>query len=151
MLDFVFNNTTDAKEFRKDFFRSILKVGIKEMNLKEGNIEVSLNLVNETKIRELNKKYRNKDEVTDVLSFPMLNQGDALQAWQGIVLTLGDIFLCLSIAKKEAKRENISMERKLTQLTVHGFLHLLGYGHELSKKDAKKMFRLENKILSKIY
>ena len=54
------------------------------------------------------------------------------------------------IAKKEAKRENIDTKEKLAQLTVHGFLHLLGYDHEKSKKDSKKMFDLENKILNSI-
>ncbi|MBI2065185.1 MAG: rRNA maturation RNase YbeY, partial [Candidatus Yanofskybacteria bacterium] len=51
---------------------------------------------------------------------------------------------------REAKRENISIERKLAQLTVHGFLHLQGYDHELSENSARKMFKLERKILSKI-
>ena len=63
---------------------------------------------------------------------------------------IGDIFVCLSIAKKEAKREDIDIKEKLMQLAVHGFLHLSGYDHERSEKDAKKMLELERSILDKI-
>lgn len=96
-------------------------------------------------MRELNKKYRNKDKVTDVLSFPMVEESEKLET-----LDLGDIFICLSFAKNEAKSENISIEEKLAQLTVHGFLHLIGYDHEKSKKEEIKMFGLENKILNNL-
>lgn len=92
----------------------------------------------------MNKKHRKKDKPTDVLSFPL---GDGN----------GDIFICLSIAKKEAKRENISIEAKLAQLTVHGFLHLLGHDHPDDgvsgprlKRRGEIMLKLEEQILSNL-
>lgn len=136
MIDLVFCNSISDHSFSKSFFAKILRVAVKELKLK-GRISVSVNLVGETKMRELNKKYRRKDEPTDVLSFPL---GDGS----------GDIFVCLSIAKKEAKRENVSIEKKLTQLTVHGFLHLLGYDHENSKASAREMFKIEKIILNNL-
>lgn len=146
-VDLVFKNWTSPrprrgkaeggqKAPRGKFFKNIIEKGCDILKLKE-NLELSVNIVAEAKMKSLNKKYRNKDKPTDVLSFPMLNGN-------------GDIFICLSIAKKEAKRENISVEAKLAQLTVHGFLHLQGYDHENSKREAEKMFGLENKILNKV-
>lgn len=118
------------------FFKKVLNRSAKELKL-ESKLELSINLVGEAKIKELNRKYRKQDKPTDVLSFPLGDGG-------------GDIFICLSIAKSEAKRENISIEKKLAQLTVHGFLHLAGHDHERSSKDAEKMLKLENQILNKL-
>ena len=147
MLDLVFQNSTSSKEYTSKFFEKILITAIKELKLTGKKIEISINLVGNAKIKELNKKYRHKDKVTDVLSFPMAEKSFVIRH-SSFVIDLGDIFICLSFAKKEAKSENVSIERKLAQLTVHGFLHLLGYDHEKSSKDAKKMFGLQDKILN---
>ncbi len=136
ILDLVFKNWTSQKAPGQKFFKNIIEKGCDILRLKK-NLELSVNIVVGEKMKSLNKKYRNKDKPTDVLSFP-LGGGS------------GDIFICLSIAKKEAKRENISVEAKLAHLTVHGFLHLQGYDHESSKREAEKMFGLENKILNKV-
>ena len=156
MLDLVFSaeggSVSGGKNniFRKapgeKFFRMILDTGIKELKIKDKNIEVSLNLVGEAKIIELNKKYLGKNNVTDVLSFPL--EESRLQKHD--ILPLGDIFICLPFAVEESKRQNLSLEKELAWLTVHGFLHLLGYDHDKSANDKKKMLSLENKILSKL-
>jgi|SRR3989344_4458032 len=135
MIDLVFKNYTSQSVQGESFFKKILEKGYEILNLKN-KLELSVNIIGEAKIKSLNKKYRDKDKTTDVLSFP-LGGGN------------GDIFICLSIAKKQAKSENMSIEKKLAQLTVHGFLHLQGYDHEKSSTGAKNMFRLENKILEK--
>lgn len=156
MLDLVFSaeggpvsgrkNYKSPKTPGEKFFRDVLDTGIRELKIKDKNIEVSLNLVGKAKIKELNKKYRGKNEITDVLSFPLEESG--FKKYD--ILLLGDIFICLPFAVGEAKRQSISLEKELSLLTVHGFLHLLGYDHEKSAKDKKKMFTLENKILNKI-
>ena len=165
MSDVVFQNTTEDKSFGKDLFEKVIKAGIIELGLDTKNIGVSINLVGEEKIIELNKKYRDKDKVTDVLSFPMQSEGlhrpEGAKRLEGPApfdyaqgksnagaFDLGDIFICLPFAKKEAKSENIGIDRKLARLTVHGFLHLMGYDHEVSKKEETKMLSLENKILN---
>lgn len=145
MIDLVFKNSTSDKKYNSKIFEKILAVGIRELKLSNKNIEVSVNLVEDDRIKELNHKYRHKNKVTDVLSFPI----EVKPIPKANIWPIGDIFICLSFAKKEAKEENIDIDTKLAQLTVHGFLHLLGYDHERSEKDAKKMFRLENKILNK--
>ena len=164
MIDLVFKNYTSQNAPGTSFFQNILETAVRELKLKD-KVEASINLVGEAKIKELNKKYRRKDKPTDVLSFPMKSEGlhrpegakrleEPFGYAQGrsnaIAFDLGDIFICLSIAKNEAKRENITIKDKLAQLVVHGFLHLSGYNHEKSKKDANKMLSLENKILSKL-
>ena len=136
MIDLVFKNYTKQKAPRGPFFRNILERGNKTLKLRD-KLELSVNLVGEAKIKELNKKHRRKNKPTDVLSFPVGNGN-------------GDIFICLSIAKNEAKRENITIKEKLAQLTVHGFLHLQGYEHEKSKRGAEEMFQLEKQILDKL-
>lgn len=145
MLDLVFKNYISQKAPSEKFFKKILDTGIKELKIKDKKIEVSLNLVGETKIRGLNKKYRGKNKVTDVLSFPL----EELRLKKYAILPLGDIFICLPFAVKESERQKISLKKELAWLTIHGFLHLLGYDHEKSDKDAKKMFKLESKILNK--
>ncbi len=155
-MDLVFQNLTSDKRYKSNFFEKILVTGVRELKLGDRKIELSVNLVGESKIKELNKKYRRKNKVTDVLSFPMLENfefrvparlaGGSNFEFQD----LGDIFICLSFAKKQAKEENISIEKELARLTVHGFLHLLGYDHERSKKDEIEMFKLEHKILNRL-
>ena len=143
MLDLVFKNYTSQKSPGEKFFREILNTGIRELKLKDKNVEVSLNLVGEAKIRELNKKYRGKDKVTDVLSFPL--EEDKMVQYG--ILPLGDIFICFSVAETQAAEEKISIEKKLAHLTIHGLLHLSGLDHERSKNEADRMFSLEQKIL----
>jgi probable rRNA maturation factor len=149
MLELVFQNFTKDKSFKRDFFEYIISAGIDVLNMRENKTGVSVNLVGEKTIKELNIKYRAKNKVTDVLSFP-LSEKLEIGNWKLEILELGDIFICLPFAKKEAKSENIAIDRKLAQLTVHGFLHLLGYDHEGKSEVAKKMFGLETKILNKL-
>ena len=99
MLDLVFKNYTSNKAPSEKFFREVLDVGIKEIKIKEKNVEVSLNLVGEAKIKELNKKYRDKNKVTDVLSFPL----EESRLKKHDILPLGDIFICLPFVVKEFK------------------------------------------------
>lgn len=136
MLDLVFNNFTTQRAPGHVFFGKILTAAANELKIKD-DLELSVNLTTPDKIQKLNKEHRGKNKPTDVLSFPM-GGGN------------GDIFICLSIAKKDAKRENVSTNQMLARLTVHGFLHLQGYDHELGEKEAEEMFALEKKILNKL-
>lgn len=143
-IDIVFRNTTSDERFTAPFFKNIIQQVFKGLGKKSPNIEVSVSLVGEAKIRSLNRKFRKKDSVTDVLSFPLGE--DALTGYTS-VRTLGDLFICMSYARTAARREGMPIERKLQWLTVHGVLHLLGHDHERSAKEAAVMERLEQKIL----
>lgn len=149
MLDLAFNNLTTDRKHDSAFFKKIIETVTIELGLNSKQIELSINLVGEGRIKTLNKKYRGKNRTTDVLSFPLQENVSAKLATDVIIL-LGDIFICLPVAKKYAIREGVGLESKLAFLTVHGFLHLLGYDHERSEKDKKKMFALQDKILDKM-
>ena len=146
-IDLVFRNTTSDKGFNAQFFKDIIQRVFRSLGKKSPNQEISVSLVGEDKIRSLNLKFRKKDSVTDVLSFPLGE--DALTGYTS-VRTLGDLFICVSYARMTARRESMPIERKLQWLTVHGVLHLLGYDHEGSAKEAAVMERLEQKILRQL-
>jgi len=98
---------------------------------KEGDLSIAL--VGQGRIRELNKKYRGKNRATDALAFP----GDGL----------GEIVICLGEVKKNAKRFNSTFEKELARVLIHGILHLLGYDHERPGKEAKQMKEKEEYYL----
>lgn len=105
--------------------------------------EASLTLVSRPAIRELNRLYRKKTYATDVLSFgapePIVDQG-----------YLGDLVVCLPVLKEQARAEKHSPSQELDVLLVHGLLHLLGFDHEASQAEARKMRVLEEKALRKL-
>ena len=112
--------------------------------------EVSVSFVNNDEIRKLNKQYRNKDMETDVLSFPLC-EGDHLEynTNTGFVL-LGDIVISMEMAVKQAKMYGHVLEREIAFLTVHSMLHLLGYDHETSSLEQRKMREKEEAVLDKL-
>src|SRR5438046_1614460 len=111
-IDLVFRNETEDKTWGQDFFAPIVGAAAEAACLNK-DLSLSLNLIDEARSRQLNGEHRGKNQPTNVLSFPVdKDSGD-----------LGDIFICLSIAKSEAISENITIEQKLAWLTVHGFLH----------------------------
>ncbi len=110
--------------------------------------EVSVTIVDEKTIQELNKTYRNKDEVTDVLSFALL-EGDepAIESDDdGDTLVLGDIVICWQRVLSQAREYGHSVNRELAFLTAHGFFHLLGYDH-MNEADELTMFARQEEVL----
>lgn len=113
------------------------------------NAELSVNFVDEKTIQSLNLEYRGLDEPTDVISFALqeVTEGElAIQADEQMPLILGDIIISIEQAKDQAIAYNHSLERELGFLTVHGFLHLIGYDH-LTKADEEIMFNKQNQLL----
>lgn len=108
--------------------------------------EVSLVLVDDDYIQELNRDYRGIDRPTDVLSFA-LNEGEEPDVIDGPQESLlGDIIISLPTALRQAEEFNHSLERELAFLAVHGMLHLLGYDHE-EETDRQVMRQQEEHIL----
>jgi len=103
---------------------------------------LSLTLVGAAKIKALNKRYRKKDEIADVLSFPM-----NAKVGKNDIIELGDVFICPAAAEKSARGQGVSIKRELALLAVHGFLHLLGHNHQTPAQE-KKMSALQSKILA---
>lgn len=146
MADLAFNNFTTDKKCGAAFFKKVVQKTLNELELREKNVELSINLVGEGRIKALNKKYLGKNRVTDVLSFPVGGKVGIKSVDNGII-ALGDIFICLPVAKRHALKEGVSLSFELTLLAIHGLLHLLGYDHEKSEKNKKEMFKLQNNIL----
>ena len=118
--------------------------------------EFSVNLCGDKRIQSLNNNYRHKNKVTDVLSFPVYDsirqKRELHQLLKGQpLLSLGDIFICSAKTASQAKEFGISYEEEFFHLLTHGFLHLCGYDHEISPKEEKIMFSLEEKIMNLMY
>ncbi|MEK6626315.1 MAG: rRNA maturation RNase YbeY [Bdellovibrionota bacterium] len=105
------------------------------------------------RIRSLNAQYRKICKTTDVLSFPLfdtLRRGHHEHPLPS-VLALGDIYICVPVAKKQAGHFDISLEEEILHLYTHGLLHLLGFDHERSRGEEKLMQRLEDQMMDVIY
>lgn len=111
------------------------------------DVEVSLLLIDNKEIKHLNNEYRNVNESTDVLSFPMYD--DLEEALDEDYLYLGDIVISGEQAVEQAKDYGHSVEREIGYLTVHSVLHLLGYDH-IDEEDKKVMRKREEEILEKM-
>jgi probable rRNA maturation factor len=108
--------------------------------------EVSILLLDDEGITELNEQYLKKTGPTDVISFPM-HDG----AFPGVQpQLLGDIAISLETAQRQADRRGVSLHEEVTALLVHGMLHLTGYDHELSPADSRRMKAQERKVLAKV-
>lgn len=114
------------------------------------DFRISVLLCGEARIRNLNREHRAKDKVTDVLSFPAfdsLRTKKTGEAW-GSEIFLGDLAICHQRTMKQAEEFHLTYAEELIHLFVHGFLHLLGYDHEVSLREEKVMEEWEKKILS---
>ena len=127
------------------------KLYIKKKTLKLNKLKLFKNksnnytifLTNNKKMRQLNKKFRNKNKPTDVLSFPFQNKIKNTKNTY-----LGDIAISYEIVKKKSKNSNFLLE--FDKMWIHGYLHLLGYDHK-KNKEYNQMRKLENLILNKFY
>lgn len=143
-IDFVFDNEVENFEnnYEQDF-TAIIEQALKTLGI-EDDVEVSCVLVDDEKIHEINREYRHIDRSTDVISFAM-EDNDQFYV-EGMPRTLGDIFISVDHAKKQAEEYGHSLRREMCFLFTHGILHLLGYDH-MTDEQEKEMFGLQDKIL----
>jgi len=113
------------------------------------NWEMSIIFTNNAEIQAINKQYRDKDQVTDVLSFAFNDASDPVVYGEGMVQILGEIFISIERVHEQALTYNHSFERELIFLALHGFLHLLGYDH-MNEADEAEMFGLQKAILTEL-
>lgn len=112
--------------------------------------EVSVTFVDNEQIRELNAEYRNKDSATDVLSFPLGENGEYDVNMETGALLLGDIIISVPRAIEQAEMYGHSLRREIGFLTVHSMLHLLGYDHENEGIEAVRMREKEEQVLNNL-
>lgn len=110
---------------------------------------ISVQIVDDDMIQQLNQQYRQIHQPTDVLSFPQFEADEEKISLPGQPLPLGDIVISLPRAKQQATEFGHPLERELGFLAVHGFLHLLGYDHQ-SPEEEKVMFMKQEEILKQI-
>lgn len=101
--------------------------------------EVTFVLISAPKMKAMNFQFRAKDYATDVLSFAPTSPE-----------SLGELILCPSVLKKQAKQNGHSLDFEILYMFIHGILHLLGYDHEQSLAEEKKMFSLQDRLFSQL-
>ena len=112
--------------------------------------EVSLSFVDNEEIKSINAEFRDKDAVTDVLSFPLGDDGYFDVNPDTNCLQLGDIVISLERAQEQATQYGHSFEREVAFLATHSIFHLLGYDHENGPEEEKEMFEKQEKVLEKL-
>lgn len=142
----ILQNNFTQDELDASFLEYAEKTAYLILQNSENDYEIGLNIVTAEEIQELNEEYRHIDAPTDVLSF-VLNDEEMAQE-EGYIY-LGDVVICLSIAKKQAAEYNHSLLRELVYLFVHSILHMSGYDH-LNDEDKQKMRAEEERVMELI-
>lgn len=148
----IYDETDRTNQKHMDLIEQVIISAAKELKL-EDNFEVSITIVDNNRIHEINKEYRSIDRPTDVISFAIEDNDDEFEIFfdeldDAIALPrlLGDIFISMDKAEEQAEEFDHSIEREIGFLTVHGFLHLNGYDHQ-TEEEEKEMFALQDIIL----
>ena len=141
------NNTFDIFneiDYKEDYsyLDDVINHTFEVLNITNANMSVIL--IDDEKMHELNKAYRGVDRTTDVLSFA-LEDNNKLDL---PIRELGEVYVSIPKMLEQAKEFNHSEKRELSFLVCHGLLHLLGYDHTKSKEEEEKQFGLQDKVLS---
>ncbi len=140
MKDYIFNTTNEEVDIKE--LDKIIQFACKHMKVE--NPLLNIIIVDNEKIREINREYRNKDAVTDVISFAFEEVSDFKYS---DIRFLGEIYISYERCVSQAADYGHSVKREFCYLAVHGLLHLLGYDH-MTDEDKKEMRTLEEEILS---
>ncbi|GEO77986.1 metalloprotease [Companilactobacillus mindensis DSM 14500] len=146
----IFNDDNLIDQDRENWIKDIVQFAFNKLELKD-NTQLSIHIVTKDKIHEINKKYRDTDRATDVISFAINDGEDSLDYLEAQIpdlpVDLGDLFISVEIVAEHAKEYEHSFDRELGYTIVHGILHLNGYDH-IKPEDEKVMIGLQEKILS---
>ncbi len=149
-VDFLDNNPEMLEHVKNVILECLKMEGVTT------DMEVSLSIVSEDEIREINTQYREIDKITDVLSFPQVDFAD--ENWTDAPwnknmdtgnIILGDIILCADVAKTQAGQYGHSLLREVCFLVAHSMLHLLGYDH-MTPEEEKIMLEKQDEILNNL-
>lgn len=140
MVKLEFSNNTKKYRVNEEKLKALVNKIARLSGIKKGTL--SLSFVGEKKIRDINKEFRGIDKPTNVISFPFMD-------YAGEEFIIGDIVICLSVAKEQAKKEGNDFHQYIAFLIIHGFLHLLGFDH-IREEDRIVMEKKEEEIFRKI-
>ena len=147
MYEIIYQDVEEKSEY-DEIIRKVLAECFKEENLENSKLYITITLTTPEKIQEVNKKYRNINKTTDVLSFPLFEKEELEEKIKNNDFIyediLGDIIISIDKVKEQAIEYNHSFERELSYMVVHGFYHLMGYDH-IKEEDKKEMRPKEEK------
>ena len=138
-----------TEEYRKLFNDVVAEsLSYEEFDTKS---EISISIVDNNEIQEINRQYREIDAPTDVLSFPLLTfeEGEQADVNETDEILLGDIIISIDKAREQAQEYGHGLRRELAFLTAHSMLHLLGYDH-IDEQEQKDMFERQERILENL-
>lgn len=143
-IDFAIVNEVDSfkEDYQQDYL-NIINEAVKQLGITE-DLELSCILVDDNRIHEINKEYRQIDRSTDVISFAL--EDNEQYYVEGMPRSLGDIFISVDHASTQAEEYGHSMYREMCFLFTHGLLHLLGFDH-IEADDEKAMVAMQKSIL----
>ena len=149
-MNILFDNSTDYvfDDEKMKIFYDVVRETLRYENFSD-DVEVSISIVDNDEIHEINCKFRNIDKATDVLSFPMIDFEAGEEPDTDETIMLGDIIISIERAVSQAEEYGHSIERELGFLTAHSMLHLLGYDH-MEPEEEKVMFFKQKEILENI-
>jgi probable rRNA maturation factor len=128
-----FRNETRRSGLDARRLKSVARTLLHEVN--EGDSTLSITLVHDPAIQELNREHRGKDKPTDVLSFPLYEPGEA--AHEDTERLLGDVVISVDTARRQAAEYDASLQNEIYRLLIHGLLHVLGHDHEEAQERAR--------------
>ncbi|MDQ0514177.1 putative rRNA maturation factor [Mycoplasmoides fastidiosum] len=143
-MKFVINNKNNyfiTNKMKKNF--QIISNEVQKILKLKQDYFFEVNFVSKYIIKKLNNDYRQKNKITDVISFSFLDQPFNQNL-------LGEIFICYDKCITQAKLYDKTLDREVSFMFLHGLLHLLGYDH-IEKEDEVKMFKIQDLVLAKIY
>ncbi|KOO43879.1 rRNA maturation RNase YbeY [Priestia koreensis] len=146
VIDFI-DETNEVTDDMTKTIEGLLELAAKKEEVAD-DTEVSVTFVDNDRIQEINREYRDKDKPTDVISFALeeMGEGELEIIGEDMPRVLGDIIISIPRTKEQAEEYGHSFTRELGFLAVHGFLHLLGYDHETTE-DEQEMFSKQRAIL----
>ncbi len=139
MFEIINNTNKEIKEL--DYLNDYIKFVVAKEHIE--NAIFNIIFVSNKEIHKINKKYRHTDRVTDVISFALEDNNEIIN---DEIRVLGDIYIAIDVAYKQALEYNHSRLREVCFLATHGILHLLGYDHMI-EKDEKRMFSHQEELL----
>ena len=152
MYEIIYEDVKEEPLYEK-IVKRVLEKCFKEENITDSKLYITITLTTPNHIQEINKKYREIDNPTDVLSFPMFERKELEEKIRKKDFLhediLGDIIISIERVEEQAKEYGHSFERELSYMIVHGFYHLMGYDH-IEENDKKEMRAKEEKVLNEL-
>lgn len=131
---------TNAPHYIVDLIQRAVTTTLEHAEVTDASVSVTL--LNNTRIRNMNRKYLEHDQVTDVISFPLYEQGEQV---------VGDVYIGYEQAQDQAADSGVDLDEEIARLSIHGTLHVLGYDHpEDGDRTKSEMWQLQESILAKV-